>query len=193
MPITTWDIDTLHSTVSFVVRHMLVARVRGRFNRWNGQLQLEATNLKSASVSAQIDVSSIDTNVPQRDAHLRSGDFFDAGRFPRISFKSTGVEPTSETTFKLMGELTIRSVTREATLDVEYGGRMRDPSGKDRIGFSARTTINRRAFGVTFNQVLDSGGLALGDTVAIEIEVEATSEPHAVAVHSSTTSPSSGG
>jgi polyisoprenoid-binding protein YceI len=189
--ITTWNIDTLHSTISFVVRHMLVAKVRGRFNRWRGELQFEAASPQAASVTAEIDVSSIDTNVPQRDAHLRSADFLDGGRFPFIGFRSTRLEPTAEGIFKLIGELTIRGVTREVVLDVEYGGRMRDPSGTDRIGFSARTTINRRAFGVTFNQVLDSGGLALGDNLAIEIEIEATSQPHANAVHPSIVSPSS--
>jgi polyisoprenoid-binding protein YceI len=171
-----WSIDTLHSTVSFVLRHMLVSKVRGRFNRWRGQLEFDAASPMMASVTAQIEASSIDTNDPQRDAHIRSADFLDVERFPLISFHSTRVESTAEGALRLVGELTLRGVTRPVVLEVEYGGRMRHPDGNDRIGFTARTTINRRAFGVTFNQVLDSGGLALGEKLAIEIEIEAISE-----------------
>ena len=190
MSITTWDIDTLHSTIGFVVRHMLVSNVRGRFNRWTGRLQFDSANLRAGSVTAQIDVSSIDTNASQRDAHLRSSDFLDARRFAAISFRSTQLESIAETSFELTGELTIRGVTRQTTVDVEYGGRMRDPDGKDRIGFSARATINRRAFGVTFNKVLDAGGLALGDNVAIEVEIAASAKPPGAAHPSSVSPPS---
>jgi polyisoprenoid-binding protein YceI len=180
---TTWKIDTLHSAISFVVRHMLVSKVRGRFNRWHGQLCFDQASQLTASVTAQIDASSIDTNDTQRDNHLRSPDFLDVAHFPLISFQSPRVESSPEEHLQLIGALTIRGVTREVVLSVEYGGRMRDPEGIERVGFTAHTTINRRAFGVTFNQVLDSGGLALGDKLEVEIEVEAISVPRASATH----------
>ena len=179
---TSWKIDTTHATIHFVVRHMLVGRVRGRFNRWRGELDFDDASPLQGTASAQVDTDSVDTNDRQRDAHLRSADFLDAARFPAISFRSTRVGASAgDHRFVLAGELTIRGVTREVALDVEYGGRMSDPDGNQRIGFTAHTTINRRAFGVTFNQVLDAGGLALGDKVEIEIEVEAVSHPGAPA------------
>ena len=155
---------------------MLVSKIRGRFNRWSGRLRFDEPNQPTASVSVQIDASSIDTNDQQRDAHLRSVDFLDTERFPWISFRSTRVESSGAAGLLLVGDLTIHGVRREVLLDVEYGGRMRDPDGNERAGFTAHTTINRRAFGVTFNQVLDSGGLALGDKVEIIIEIEAISD-----------------
>jgi polyisoprenoid-binding protein YceI len=179
----TWRIDTTHSTIGFVVRHMLVSKVRGRFNRWRGELRFDEATPLSGAVTAQIDADSIDTNDRQRDAHLRSADFLDVARFPAISFRSTHVNSAGDKRFLLVGELTIRGVTREVALDVEYGGRMTDPDGIQRVGFTARTTINRRAFGVTFNQVLDSGGLALGDKLEIEVEIEAISDQDAGGPH----------
>jgi polyisoprenoid-binding protein YceI len=172
----TWKIDTTHSTVGFVVRFMLVSKVRGRFNRWRGELQFDEAVPLSGAVTAHIEAASIDTNDRQRDAHLRSADFLDAARSPELSFRSSRVEPAGDKRFLLVGHLTIRGVTREVSLDVEYGGRMSDPMGNQRIGFMARTTINRRTFGITFNQVLDSGGLALGNTLEVDIEIQAVSE-----------------
>ena len=179
----TWNIDTIHSTVGFAVRHMLVSKVRGRFNRWSGRLRFDAPDCPAASVSVQIDAGSIDTNDPQRDAHLRSADFLDVERFPWISFRSTRVQAASAGGLLLVGDLTLRGVTREVLLEVEYGGRMRDPDGNERAGFTAHTTINRRAFGVTFNQVLDSGGLALGDKLELVIEIEAISDDRGAATY----------
>jgi polyisoprenoid-binding protein YceI len=173
---TTWNIDTVHSTIGFVVRHMLVSRIRGRFDRWSGLLRFDEPRDPAASVAVEIDAASVDTNDAQRDAHLRSADFLDVQRFPRISFHSTRVEAAPAGGLILAGDLTIRDVTREVLLEVEYGGRMRDPDGNERAGFTAHTTINRRAFGVTFNQVLDSGGLALGDKLEIIIELEAIAQ-----------------
>ena len=172
---TSWKIDTTHATIHFVVRHMLVGRVRGRFNRWRGELCFDDASPLQGTASAHVDADSVDTNDRQRDAHLRSADFLDVARFPAIAFRSTRVGAAGDHRFVLAGELTLRGVTREVALDVEYHGRMCDPDGHERLGFTAHTTINRRAFGVTFNQVLDAGGLALGDKVEIEIEVEAVS------------------
>ena len=179
----TWRIDTTHSTIGFAVRHMLVSKVRGRFNRWRGELRFDEAAPLSSAVHVQIEADSIDTNDRQRDAHLRSADFLDVARFPAISFRSTRVDSAGDKRFLLVGELTIRGVTREVALDVEYGGRMTAPDGIQRVGFTARTTINRRAFGVTFNEVLDSGGLALGDKLEIEVEIEAISDQDAGGPH----------
>jgi polyisoprenoid-binding protein YceI len=169
-----WRLDLQHSSVHFMVRHLLVAKVRGRFARWTGTLRFDESNLSASSVEVSIDAGSIDTAEAQRDAHLRSPDFFDVGKHPKIAFKSTKVERVGGATYKVKGELTIRGVTRPAALDVEYGGSLRDPSGNERAGFSAKAVVDRKEFGITFNQVLDHGGLALGELVTIDIDVEAT-------------------
>jgi polyisoprenoid-binding protein YceI len=168
-----WRFDLAHSSINFVVRHMLVSRVCGAFTRFGGELSFDEAAPEAAKVSARIDAASIDTREPRRDEHLRSIDFLDAARFPHLHFRSQRVERIDAAAFKLVGDLTLRGTTREVVLDVDYGGRMRDPSGVERIGFTARTTIDRKVFGVTFNQVLDTGGLALGNKIDIVIDVEA--------------------
>jgi polyisoprenoid-binding protein YceI len=167
-----WTFDMQHSSISFKVRHLLVAKVRGRFTRWRGALHFDERHPSDSSVDVEIDAGSIDTAEPARDAHLRSADFFDVANFPHMTFRSRRVEAAGEG-FRVAGELTLRGVTRPVVLEVEYGGSMRDPYGNDRAGFSARATIDRKAFGINFNQVLDHGGLALGELVTIEIEVAA--------------------
>jgi polyisoprenoid-binding protein YceI len=170
----TWTFDAKHSNISFSVRHMLVSRVRGEFTRWTGELRFDENQPEQSSFSARIDASSIDTNEPQRDEHLRTGDFFDVARWPQIFFRSRQIVRVDAQHFRVIGDLTIRNLTREATLEVTYGGKMRDPSGIERIGFSAQATIDRKAYGMVFNQVLDTGGLALGNKIEILIDVEAT-------------------
>jgi polyisoprenoid-binding protein YceI len=169
-----WQFDMQHSGISFMVRHLLVAKVRGRFTRWTGSMRFDEHNPEASLVEVEIDASSVDTSEAQRDAHLRSADFFDVANHPRITFKSTRVERAGEAGYKVKGDLTIRGVTRPVVLEVAYGGAMRDPWGNQRAGFAAKTTIDRKEFGVSFNQVLDHGGLALGEQVAIEIDIEAT-------------------
>jgi polyisoprenoid-binding protein YceI len=169
-----WQFDMQHSGINFMVRHLLVAKVRGRFTRWSGSMRFDEKNPAASSVEVQIDTDSVDTTEPQRDTHLRSPDFLDAANHPRMTFKSTKVERAGDGVFKVKGELTIRGVTRPAVLEVEYGGAMRDPWGNERVGFTARATIDRKEFGITFNQVLDHGGLALGEQISIDIDVEAT-------------------
>jgi polyisoprenoid-binding protein YceI len=184
MPLVKWDFDHAHSSIDFTVRHLLVSKVRGRFTKWAGTLELDEQDLAASRVNVTIDVASVETHEPQRDAHLRSGDFFAAAEHPQITFKSTRVEPHGSDRLRVTGELTLRGTTREAVLDVERAGVLaKDPWGKRRAGFTATTTIHRKDFGVSFNQVLDQGGLALGEEVAVAIEIEATT---AVA----TTSPS---
>jgi polyisoprenoid-binding protein YceI len=175
MSLVQWDFDYAHSGIDFVVRHLLVSKVRGRFTKWSGHLEIDEQDLTRSRADVEIDVASVDTHEPQRDAHLRSGDFFEADRHPRITFKSTRVEEKGKDRLAVTGDLTIRGVTREVVLDVERGGIVaKDPWGKRRAGFTMTTTINRKEFGVSFNQVLDQGGLALGEDVSVAIEIEAT-------------------
>lgn len=170
----TWAIDTAHSSVGFKVRHLVISKVHGRFTRWNGTLVLGGPDLADSKVEITIDATSIDTSEPQRDAHLRSADFFDVETFPTLEFRSRKVEGTDEDRYRVTGDLTIHGVTREVVLNVEEGGRLRDPWGKERAAFLATTTINRGDYGLTWNQALEAGGVMVSDKVEIEIELEAT-------------------
>ena len=182
MSLVKWDLDHAHSSIDFTVRHMLVSKVRGRFTKWSGRLELDEQDLSRSHVDVEIEVASVDTHEPQRDAHLRSADFFEADKHPQIVFKSKRVEPKGSDHLAITGDLTIRGATREVVLDVERGGVVaKDPWGKRRAGFTATAKINRKDFGVSFNQVLDQGGLALGEDVAITIEIEATAAATATA------------
>lgn len=171
-----WEIDSSHSGIHFSVRHMVVAKVRGQFARWSGTILSEDGALGRASVSAVIDASSIETGVEDRDTHLKSADFFDSASHPEITFKSTRVEMVGEERLRLLGDLTIRGATREVALDVEYAGQTKDPWGNVRAGFTAKTSIDRKDFGLTWNQLLEAGGLVVGDRVDVEIEVEAVKQ-----------------
>ena len=175
-------VDATHSDISFYVRHMLVARVRGAFRSWSGTLLVDDECLEGGAAEAHIDVASIDTGDARRDGHLCGRDFFDADRFPTMTFRSTAVEALDGRRCHLHGDLTLRGVTRAVVLDVELGGRLRDPVAGERIGFAARTSISRKQFGMTFNQILDGGGLALGDKVEIVIDVEAVASAVVVVV-----------
>jgi polyisoprenoid-binding protein YceI len=171
-----WEIDSGHSGIHFSVRHMVVAKVRGQFTRWSGTILTTDGDPASATVEAVIDASSLETGVADRDAHLKSGDFLDVAGHPELTFKSTRVEAAVGGRLRLIGDLTIRGTRREVALDVEYSGRTRDPWGHERAGVTARTSIDRKDFGLTWNQVLEAGGVLVGDRVDIEIEVEAVKQ-----------------
>ena len=171
--VSTWQIDPDHSHVEFAVRHMMVSTVKGRFSTLSGVIKLDETDMTRSSVEVTIDAASIDTRDPQRDEHLRSPDFLDVGRYPHITFRSRQVEPLGERHLRVIGDLTIRDVTREVALDTTEEGRMRDPWGGERAGFSARTAINRKDFGLKWNVPLEGGGILVGDEVKISLEVEA--------------------
>jgi len=173
MKTNSWNIDTTHSGINFSVRHMVFAKVRGRFDRFSGTIEGDLEDLTNGRVSVEIDAGSIDTGVADRDAHLRSGDFFDTEQYPTLRFVSQRVERASKDSYRVHGELTIRDITREVTLDVDYGGRGTDPWGNERVGFSASTSLNRRDFGLKWNQALETGGLLVGDRIDIELEVQA--------------------
>jgi polyisoprenoid-binding protein YceI len=169
-----YSFDTSHSHVAFTVRHMVFSKVRGEFTKWSGTAKLDEGDLAKSSIDASIEVGSIDTHEEKRDAHLKSADFFDADNHKQITFKGTAVEAKGKGKLALTGDLTIRGVTKPVTLDVEELGRGKDPWGNERVGFSAKTSINRNDFGLKWNQVLEAGGVLVGEKVDIEIDVELT-------------------
>jgi polyisoprenoid-binding protein YceI len=171
MSLENWNIDVTHSTVGFTVRHLMVSKVHGQFTKYKGTFAFDEANLASSHVEAEIEVASVDTRDAQRDGHLRTGDFFEAEKFPLMTFKSTSVTG-SKGEFKVTGDLTLRGVTKSVVLDVEYAGRAKHPQAGERVGFSAHTTINRKDFGVNFNMVLDAGGVAISEKVEIQLEVQ---------------------
>src|SRR5512134_539867 len=168
-----WEIDSGHSSIHFMVRHLVLAKVRGKFTRWSGSLTAEPGDPERASVDVVIDASSIDTGVAERDAHLRSADFFDAANHPEITFRSRESQPVGNGRLSVAGDLSIRGITHPVTLDIEFAGRAKDPWGNERAGFTAKTSIDRKEFGLTWNQALETGGLMVGERVDIEIDVEA--------------------
>jgi polyisoprenoid-binding protein YceI len=151
----------------------MISTVKGRFGNVAGTIVLDEANPSASTVDATIDVATIDTRQEQRDAHLRSADFFDVERFPAIRFRSTDVEAVSQGEYRVTGDLTIRDVTRPVVLRVEETGRARDPWGGDRVGFTAETKIERSDFGLTWNQVLEAGGVAVGNEVKISLDIQA--------------------
>jgi len=171
--VSTWTIDPVHSIAEFAVKHMMVSTVKGRFRSMEGSLRIDEADPSASSVSASIDVASIDTAEPQRDDHLRSDDFFNAEKYPHITFRSTRMERVDDTNWKVIGDLTIRDVTREVVLDTEYAGQITDPWGKRRAGFDAQTSISRKEFDVKYNSLIETGGVVLGDNVRIDLHIEA--------------------
>ena len=169
----TWQVDGAHSAVNLAVRHMVISKVRGHFSKWSAKLQLDTADLPRSTVEVDIEAASIDTGVADRDTHLRSPDFLDAVKHPTLRYRSRRVEATSKDRLRVVGDLTIRDVTREAVLDVEYGGQGKDPWGNTRVGFTATASLNRKDFGLTWNQALETGGVLVADRVDIEIELQA--------------------
>lgn len=174
-----WEIDSSHSSVHFSVRHLVIAKVRGTFARWSGTVQVPDGDFSKGTVSVTIDASSINTGVDQRDAHLKSADFFDVEQYPELSFVGKRVEPRSKTEIDVVGDLTIKGVTREVILRVEQHGEAKDPWGNLRAAFTAKTSIDRKDFGLTWNQALETGGVMVGDRVEIEAEIEAVKQVEA--------------
>ena len=168
-----WNIDGAHSGINFSIRHMVVSKVRGRFGTFSGHLDLDEADLTRSTLEVTIYAASIDTGVGQRDDHLRSDDFFGVEKFPELRFRSKHIEKLGEDHYRVIGDLTIRDVTREVPLDVEYGGQGRDPWGNERVAFSAKAALDRKDFGLKWNQVLEAGGVLVGDKVNIELDVQA--------------------
>jgi polyisoprenoid-binding protein YceI len=170
---TTWAIDPSHSEVGFAVKHMMVSSTKGRFAEFGGAIVLDEADVTRSRVDVEIAVASINTRDEKRDAHLRSADFFDADAFPTITFRSTRVEPAGPDRLRVLGDLTIRGVTRPVVLNVEVNGRNHTPWGGEVIGYEASTKISRKDFGLTWNVALETGGVVVGDEVKISLDVEA--------------------
>jgi polyisoprenoid-binding protein YceI len=173
----TWTIDAGHSNAEFAVKHLMVATVKGRFKSLKGELHIDEESPEHSWVEAQIDVASVDTGIDQRDAHLRSDDFFNADQYPYITFRSKRVERADGDRWRIIGDLTIRDVTQEVVLDTEFDGEARDFAGKRRAAFTAETAINRKDFGLKYNAVVEGGGaIVVGDKVKIGLNIDAVLE-----------------
>lgn len=167
-----YDIDTSHASVGFKIRHLGLSTVSGQFDKFTGSFSLDPADLKTLKASAKIDASSINTANEKRDEHLRSPEFFDVKKFPEMTFVSREARPTGKDTLQLVGDLTMRGVTKSVTLDATFNGAIKDPWGTERAGFSATGKVNRKDFGIIFDKRLDSGGLVLGEEVQILLEIE---------------------
>ncbi len=181
-----WEIDPSHSEAMFSVKHAMIATVRGHFNVISGHLHIDEVNPANSWVDAKADVASINTRDEKRDGHLRSPDFFDAGKYPTINFKSSKVEALGGNEYRIIGDLTMHGVTKPVTFTAEYGGQGKDPFGNHRAGLSAKAKINREDWGLTWNAALEAGGVLVSKDVTIEIDLstinkEATSTSENVA------------
>lgn len=171
---TTWQIDPAHSNVEFAVKHLMISTVRGRFGDVSGTVTSDGTTPAGSHVVARLGAGSIDTRQAQRDQHLVSADFLDVEHYPEITFVSTTITPTGDDEFTITGDLTIRGVSRQITLEATSEGRGKDPWGGERAGFSATGKIDRRDFGLTYNQALETGGVVVGNDLKLTIDVELT-------------------
>ena len=168
----TWTVDASHSAVGFSVRHMMVSNVKGTFDKFAASVEGDPADPSKAKISATIEVASVNTRDAKRDEHLRAPDFFDAAKFPQMTFVSTKVEKVSATKAKVTGNLTLRGVTKPVVLDVEYTSPVKSPWGKTVVGATATGKINRQDFGVSFSKTLETGGLLVGDEVTLQLELE---------------------
>src|SRR3989441_9697878 len=173
-----YEIDAAHTSVEFVGRHLMITKVRGRFSGVRGQITI-AEDPTDSRVEVEIDVACVRTGNDDRDAHLKSGDFFDVEHYPTITFRSTAVRALHDNTFELVGDLTVRGTTRPVTLQVDFEGGGASPMGDERIGFSAATEVNRDDFGLTWNVALETGGFLVGKSARIELAVQAIATSNA--------------
>jgi polyisoprenoid-binding protein YceI len=169
----TYTLDPAHTRIGFVARHAMVTKVRGAFNEFTGTAVLDGANPEKSTVQVTIQAASIDTRNAQRDGHLRGNDFLAMEEYPQITFVSTGVRQSGETTFEVTGDLTIKGVTNEVTIPFEFEGAATDPFGNERVGFEGSVAINRKDYGVTWNAALEGGGVLVSDKVTLEFEVSA--------------------
>ncbi len=175
-----WVIDSAHTEVNFTVRHMMISNVRGQFHKVNGTVEFNEAKPAASSVDVQIEAASINTKDEKRDGHLKSPDFLDAEKYPYLTFKSKRIEVKDANHGYIVGDLTIRGVSKEVTLDVEYNGSAKSPWGTTSAGFSAKTSINRKDWGLNWNVALETGGILVGDQINIAIELEIVKQPETV-------------
>lgn len=168
-----YTLDPSHSRIGFVARHAMVTKVRGSFNAFTGTASIDGTDPSKSSVSVTIDAASIDTRNADRDGHLRGNDFLDLETYPEITFASTSISQSGDDAFDVTGDLTIKGVTKEITVPFSFEGTATDPFGNSRVGFEGSTTINRKDYGVTWNAVLETGGVLVSDKITLEFEISA--------------------
>lgn len=176
-----WQIDASHSHVGFSVKHMMVSTVKGQFKTYSGTLAINEQDLTRSVISGEIQVDSLDTRDSGRDDHLKSADFFDVATYPTITFTSKRIEAKGGNEYQVHGDLTIHGVTREVALDAEYHGLAKDPWGGTRTGFSVSGSINRKDFGLVWNAALETGGVLVGETIKLDLEIEAVLQQAPVA------------
>ncbi|MDZ5783058.1 YceI family protein [Marinococcus luteus] len=170
---TVWSVDPVHSEIGFSVKHMMISKAKGTFDKFDATLKVDVEDLTDAEIEVVIDVASINTSDENRDGHLRSADFFDAENYPNMTFVGKEIKKTGESEYDVTGDLTIKGTTKEVTVDVTFEGQSKDPmSGNIVAGFSGETTINRKEFGLTWNATLETGGVLVGEDVKINIEME---------------------
>ena len=169
---TKWSLDPTHSEIGFKIKHLMITNVSGNFNKFEVTAETNGDDFSNANVSVDIAVDSINTNNSQRDAHLKNADFFEAEKYPYISFRSSRVQKLDEETYTLTGNLTIKKTTKPVKLSLEFGGVTKDPYGNYKAGFSLTGKINRHDFGVSYNAVLETGGVALGEEIKILGEIQ---------------------
>lgn len=172
METTKWVIDPLHSEVHFKVKHLVISTVTGAFNTFGGEALTSGDDFENAKVEFTMDVNSINTNQEARDSHLKSADFFDAEQFPQISFESTSFKKAKGDQYQLTGNLTMKGITKEVTVDAEYGGTAKDAYGNTKLGFEVSGKINRKEFGLTYNALTETGGLALGEDIKLIANIQ---------------------
>ncbi|AJD90047.1 hypothetical protein JMA_07300 [Jeotgalibacillus malaysiensis] len=168
-----WAVDTAHSSVDFSVKHMMISKVKGTFHEFGAEVTADPQDLTGADVSFSIKVNSIDTRSQDRDNHLRSADFFEVETYPEITFRSTDVKKIGEDEYEMTGDVTIKDVTRQETFKVEYEGSGQDPWGNQKVGFTADGKINRKNYGLTWNQTLETGGVLVGEDIKINLQIQA--------------------
>ncbi len=172
-----YKLDNAHSQIQFTVRHMMISKVRGWFEKFDGTFDLNEQDPAKTSIEVKIDAASINTREPQRDGHLRSPDFFNAEQYPYLTFMSTRVDVLDSNHAKLYGDLTIRDVTKPVVIDVEFQGAAKSPWGASSYGFNGHTVINRKDWNLTWNVALETGGVLVGDEITIDIELELVQVP----------------
>jgi polyisoprenoid-binding protein YceI len=169
---TKWSLDPLHSEIGFKIKHLMITNVSGNFNKFDVDVETNGDDFTTGTINARIDVASINTNNVQRDEHLRNADFFEAETYPEITFHSTRLQKVDDENFNLFGDLTIKETTKPVKLALEFGGVTKDPYGNFKAGFSVQGKINRHEYGVTYNAVLETGGVALGEDIKISGEIQ---------------------
>ncbi|RIV42129.1 YceI family protein [Flagellimonas pelagia] len=170
MSTTIWNLDPTHSELTFKVKHLMISNVKGSFTKFNAKI--EGDDFETSKITATVDASSVFTNNADRDGHLKSADFFEVETYPELKFESTGITKTDDGEYTLIGDLTIKGITKSVELDVEFGGFMKDPYGNEKAGFSFEGKINRKDFGLNWNAALETGGVLVSDEVKIAAEVQ---------------------